>query len=1269
VDFRILGPLEIVSSEAVALGGGQQRAVIALLVVHAPEQLARDLLIDELWGERPPATAAHAVEVYVSAFRKLLRCGGDGIAVRSSASRYSLDVDPELVDARRFERLLREGQQLVANDPSRAQELLGQALAMWRGAPLSDLIEFEFARREAARLGELHAQAIECLVESRLAGGEHSEVISMLTALVATDPLRENPRRLLMRALYRGGRHAEALAAYRDACKALDEVGLQPGPELRQLEASILRHDESLHESGGWPISSVDGHDPGQANRANRRPSVTVSPSTDRFPDRIGADEPFALEAENARRRKVVTALCCDVSGSRGSGGELDPEALLEVTDLYFRELGAIVERHGGTVTTAIGDTAVAVFGVPRVREDDALRAVHAAVELRARLAVIGDEARVVASLRAAINTGLALVGSADGIVLGEPIGVATRLAQAAEPGDILLGEETRVLVRDEVETESMGLLSLKAKSEPVAAYRLLGTDPRSHDTTRHRAVPLVGRQRELAVLHATWERAVQTRSCHLVTLLGAAGVGKSRLADELFSVLGDRVMVLRGRCLHYGEGITFWPIVEALAQIGAAARSVVERITSAAAARPEETFWEVRELLEATAAERPVILHIDDLQWAEPMLLDLLDHVAELSRDVPILLMCLARPELLDERPTWAGGKPNATTAMIDALEEDDCALLLEHLGGGVPAGRHSQIISASGGNPLFLQELVALAQERGTLSVPATIHALLSARLERLDTRERELLERAAVAGEVFHLDALCQLANRGDLGELRTGLAELIRQDLIHPYRSMLGNDEAFRFRHLLIRDAAYETLPKALRARLHERFADWLDDSAQELSELDEIAGWHLEQAVHYRQELGSDTSPTLACRAAKHLHEAGQRAMQRTDTVAARKLLGRAYALASDTEPLAAQVAVDMAEALMEGGDLKRVDSLLTLAEQNAQTAAHAGLVRLHWLTLVRLDQAIETIAAVLPETLRRLEAAGDERGLAKAHLLGFWASSQGGRCKPAAEHAAKAAEHARYAGDEGLRSRALALYVVALVHGPPTAETLAGVLDAIDAEKPGPYLAGLVQAGRAEVDRLQGHMERARERFQDAIAQFRALQIHTMVAGTQDFQAWAELWGGEPELALPGLLAIDEDLAAVGERGFRSTVQATLALVFDRLGNREHAFTAVELADELTAPHDVLNLVLISIARARTALLDGDSELAERLAHIGVEQALNTDLPFLQGIAHLELGRLLLAVGFEQKGRSAAMNALRLFQAREDQPRIAETRPPAPPVK
>jgi DNA-binding SARP family transcriptional activator len=1259
VDFRILGPLEIVESdETLALGGAQQRAVIALLVARASEWVARAELIDALWREQPPATAAHAVEVYVSAFRKRLRLASHRVAVRSSASGYLLDLDPELVDARRFERLLREGQQVVANDPPRARELLDQALALWRGAPLSDLIEFEFVRREAARLVELHAQAVECVVEARLACGEHSEVVSKLTALVAADPFRENPRRLLMLALYRGGRHAEALAAYRDACVALDEVGLRPGPGLRELEALILRHDESLQESVRR-VSSVDVPDSESTHRAS---SAAESSTADRSPARAGADGTATLGSETPRRRKVVTVLCCDVSGTRASGSELDPEALLEVTGLYFQELGAIVERHGGTVTRAFGDTAVTVFGLPRVREDDALRAVYAAVDLRAKLAGLCEKAGVAMSLRAAINTGLVLVGGMDSMVLGEPVGMATRLAQAAEPGEILLGEEAWVLVRDAVEIESAGLLSLKTKSEPVAAYRLLGTGPPSHGTARQRDVALVGRQRELALLQATWERAVQTRSCHLFTLLGAAGIGKSRLADELFRALGDRAKVLSGRCLHYGEGITFWPIAEALAQIGPAARSVVERISSAAAAKPEETFWEIRQVLEATAFQRPIILHVDDLQWAEPMLLDLFDQIAEFLRGVPILLLCVARPELLEDRPTWGAGKPNATTVMIDGLEEDNCALLLERLGGGFPAESRGQIISASGGNPLFLQELFAVARERGVLAVPATIQALLSARLERLQTTERELLERAAIEGEVFHLGAVRQLADRHDPAEVRTALSELIRRDLIRPHRPMISDDQAFRFRHMLIRDAAYESLPKAVRAQLHEHFAGWLEANAGELSELDEIAGWHLEQAVHYKEELGSDTSLTLTYRAAEHLHFAGQRAMQRSDTVAARKLLERAYPLASHDESLATRVAVDLAEALMEGGDLKRVDSLLTLAERNPGTAPRAGLVRLHWLTLVRLNKAIETINAVLPETLSRLRAAGDEPGLAKAHLLGFWANSQRGRCKPAAEHAAQAARHARDGRDLGLRSRALALYVVALVHGESNAATLATELDAIEAEEPGPYLAALVQAGRAEVDRLRGHMEQARERFRAAIAQFRALQIHTMVAGTQDFQAWAELWGGEPELALPGLLAVDEDLAAVGERGFRSTVQATLALVFDRLGNRERVRAAVELADELTAPHDLLNLVLISIARARTALLDGDSKLAERLARIGVERALKTDLPFLQGIAHLELGCALVALGSEQQSRSAAMNALRLFQARGDKPRMAEAR-------
>lgn len=1251
MEFRVLGPLEIVASgESLALGGAKQRAVIALLVLHAPEPVAPDRIIDELWGDGPPASAEHAVQVYVSAFRKLLRSRDAAATVQISPSGYRLEVDVECIDARRAAQLLDGGQRALSSDPGGAQALLDEAVGLWRGPPLADLSEFGFARHEQARLEELQARTVECLIEARLVMGQHADVISSLSRLVESHPLREGPRRLQMLALYRSGRHAEALAVYRDVCAELGQVGLHPGPELRDLEASILRHDESLRAA-----HDREGREHSQFATSGDRAALGLRPGSghDRG-DANGRRSPGANSLD--ARRKVVTALCCEVTSSLPTASGPDPEALLELTSEYIDDLPAIVEHHGGRVTRLLGGGAVAVFGIPQVREDDALQAVRAAAAIRDHFDKLVAAASVPLGLRAAVHTGLVVVNHSGSVVLGDAVSIAGSLQQAAKAGEILVGHETLRLVQDAVEVEPLGRFAPKVEGQPMRAYRLISVETPAW-MPKCAPLPFVGRERELSFIRAAWARCMQSGDCHLFTLLGAAGVGKSRLVEELLGELGDDVRLIGGRCLHYGDGITFWPIVEALSALGSEADSTLERISSGAAATPQEMFWEVQQVVEAAARERPMILCIDDLQWAEPMMLELLDHLVDYSRGVPILVLCVARPELIEDSPGWGGGKSNTTTILLEGLEQPACERLLRHLGQDLPSDVRSRVVSASGGNPLFLHELSALAADEGTVSVPPTIQALLVARLERLDSTEREILERAAVEGEIFHIAAVCEMVEAVEIGEARAQLARLASKQMVRAHPASLAGGEAFRFRHILIREAAYDGLAKATRARLHERFAGWLERTAHELSEFDELAGWHLEQAVMYGQELGRPVDRAVQRGAAMHLHAAGLKAAQRADTVAARKLLERAWSLASDDDALSPRIAVDLADALMEGGDLERIDELLKLAERDARTAPHAGLVRLHWLTIVRLDEAIETIEAVLPETLDRLEQAGDHSGLAKAHLVGYWATSQAARVVPSARHAALAAEHAREAGDDGLRAKALSMYIVSIVHGPMDVPTLREELDKIDVDEPGPYLAQLIQLGRAEVQRSLGDLDGARARFGGAIGRFREMGIHTIAAGAQDYYAWTELAGGEPKLALPGLVAIDGDLAATGDRAFRSTVQATLAQIYERLGDLDRARAAVELAEELTAPRDLLTVTLISIARARLALRESDVEAAERSARRAVDVATQTQMPFLQATARLELARVAAVVGRRRDARTEGLDALKTFEDRGDGPR------------
>jgi class 3 adenylate cyclase len=442
--------------------------------------------------------------------------------------------------------------------------------------------------------------------------------------------------------------------------------------------------------------------------------------------------------------RKTVTVVFCDVTGSTALGERLDPEALRRTMGRYFEEIRLIVERHGGTVEKFIGDAAMAVFGIPQAHEDDALRAVRAVDEIRKRLAALGEELSVALSFRTGVNTGEVVAGTGETLVTGDAVNVAARLEQAAAPSEILIGAETLALVRDAVGVEAVEPLELKGKSEAVPAFRLLAVDVTADAFVRHLDAPLVGRVREQQRLRADFEAVVSERSCHLFTLLGTAGVGKSRLVAEFLASGAATADVLRGRCLPYGEDITYWPLVEILLGIGVDSGEVI-------GSSPADTQLAFRRLLEARAAERPQIVVLDDIQWAEEVFLDLVEHVADWSRDAPIFLLCVARPELLELRPGWGGGKLNATTILLEALSGDDCELLISRLAGGdrLSEDARRRILAAADGNPLFIEEMLAMVSEDGAgaeVVVPPTIQALLQARLDRLDTGERDVVGRGA-------------------------------------------------------------------------------------------------------------------------------------------------------------------------------------------------------------------------------------------------------------------------------------------------------------------------------------------------------------------------------------------------------------------------------------------------------------------------------------------------------------------------------------------
>jgi class 3 adenylate cyclase len=575
--------------------------------------------------------------------------------------------------------------------------------------------------------------------------------------------------------------------------------------------------------------------------------------------------------------RRVVTVLFSDLAGSTALGDELDPESLRQLMTRYFQEMGAVVRRHGGTTEKFIGDAIMAVFGVPRLHEDDALRAVRAAVAMRHALQGLNKEFEghwgVRILTRTGVNTGEVIAGDSsqgESFVVGDAVNVAARLEQAAGPGEILIGEATYRLVRDVATTAPIQPLQVKGKSEPVAAWNLVDVAP-TPLAARHLESPLIGRDREFAALKEVFQRTVESRSCELVTVMGPAGVGKSRLTREFLPGLGSRTTVVVGRCLPYGEGITFWPIVEVLRTAAGIsdvdspyeARTKIAELLEGPDAQivcahlaalmgladvtpgVQETFWAVRKLFDELAGRRRLVVVFDDIHWAEPTFLDLLEYLVDSLDGVPVLLVCLARPELFEVRGEWMTSKANASLITLRSLSDADMAGLIRNLLGGAELAdeARARIADAAEGNPLFAEETLRMLIDDGLLSVvagtwtasddlssltiPPTINALLTARLDRLDEEERAVIECASVIGRVFWWGAVAEMSPEEQRARVGSQLQSLARKELIRPDRSDLREEDAFRFTHILIGDAAYNGIPKSIRAQLHERFATWIE----------------------------------------------------------------------------------------------------------------------------------------------------------------------------------------------------------------------------------------------------------------------------------------------------------------------------------------------------------------------------------------------------------------------------------------------------------
>jgi class 3 adenylate cyclase/tetratricopeptide (TPR) repeat protein len=771
--------------------------------------------------------------------------------------------------------------------------------------------------------------------------------------------------------------------------------------------------------------------------------------------------------------RKTVTILFTDVTGSTALGEHLDPESLRAVMGRYFASMREVIERHGGTVEKYIGDAVMAVFGVPLVHDEDALRAVRAAAEMREALGRLNvgllAERGITLQARSGINTGSVVVGTGgpgEAIVVGDAVNVAARLQTAAAPGEIVIGGATHALVRDAVEVGPAESLELKGKADPVLAYRLHQVALGAEGHRRRLDAPMVGRERELDALRQAFDRTVSAGSCQLFTILGAAGVGKSRLVAEFLGAIRDRARVVRGRCLPYGEGITYWAVAEIVRQAagieeGDSADAAIERIGTFVAGMPEEAaiarglvgligfqvsaaqeelVWAFRRTLERVADQGPLVVLIDDIHWAEPTLLDLIESLADLTRDSPILFVCPARPEFLDDRPTWGGGKLNATTILLEPLPEGSALALIDELvpGGALPPGVRARIADAAEGNPLYVEEFLSTLIDDGglvadgdkwiasrnleSISVPPTIQALLAARIDRLAPDERAVAERASVVGRVFDEPSVLALSPAEGRTDVPGNLLGLVRKELIRPDRSGLAQGDAFRFRHMLIRDAAYERLPKSERAELHELFAGWLDQAAGDRrTEVEEMVGYHLEQAVRYREELApvDERGRELAGRAAQHLMSAGERALERSDIAATVNLYGRGAALLDPPDPRRLAILPDLGRVLNLAGRFDEAKACFAEALERSEAAGderNLARARVMRYLILESDLSPTDLRRIADECYATFERFEDGRGLAQAWRLRGGASWEEGNVAGDEVALAQALEFARRAG-------------------------------------------------------------------------------------------------------------------------------------------------------------------------------------------------------------------------------------------------------------
>lgn len=1018
-----------------------------------------------------------------------------------------------------------------------------------------------------------------------------------------------------------------------------------------------------------------------------------------------GCGNALGATATSREARRVVTALFCDVLlvDAEGRHSELPAG---ERPDGYLAAVRAAVERHGGRIEKYVGDVVNGVFGLPIAHEDDALRALRAATEIIERVgALCGPDGRSLAA-RVGVNTGEVLVPGDGKPLIGDAMNVGARLGSSASPGIILLGQATLDLALDRVTIEPVSPLTLKGKSEPVPAFRLLALRDAVRPARARR--PLVGRIVELAALTAALDEVARTGTARLVGVVGDAGVGKSRLIEELVDRAADhdlrhRPRVLAGRCLSYGEGITFWPVAElvheaagigeedppetARARLAALAgdASVTERVASAiglpAPAFPVvELFWGVRRLLERLAVDGPVIVLLDDLHWAEPTLLDLVAHLAA-NVAGPVLLLGAARRELLERRPDFAGG-PGDRRLELDPLGPLDAARLTEQLlpAGAVDARLRDRIVEAAEGNPLFIEQVLSMLTERGTLhwdgarwtaaveldriEIPPTIRALLTARLDQLPPGERSAVDPASVIGLVFARAALGALLPDRRPDELDLELDALVERELIR--HSVGGVAPAHRFGHALVHDTVYEQLLRGVRADLHAQVGAWTEGAGRAVhrgDELDEIVGYHFEQAVRYRTELGRRDAVTvdLAGRAADRLASAGERALARGDLPAAANLTQRAVELLGAGDDRRAGLLLRLGGIRVETGAYEAAAAALADAEAAARSSGLEALaLRARLRSLVVASETGIGDEGDDPEAharmaIERFEALGDELGLAEAWRFIANLRVVDMRLGDAAGAFERAIAHARAAGDGVLERRMAPALAASALGGPVPATEVAARCTALLERTAGDRTSqARILRVLAQAHAMTGDVDEARREYRQARRDLEELGWTFEAAITSLDSGPVELRAGDPIAAEAELRRDYEALDALGERNFITTVAALLADALLRQGRDDEAARYAAFSAEVADPDDLYTQYLWRQAQARLEARAGAHDVALALAREAVDLTRRTDDPVSRASALLDLAEVLDAAGGDGEAATARAEAVALLEQKGD---------------